>query len=270
VKIINVFSGTGGDGRTMAAAHLVYFGAELLGSKRVAGVSIDRTNELSRHLRSADLMWFDGTRDELPTDLDLLVLDVCNDARSIEVLRPNLWLLMVDDPNAEHAAAQLAPTLAGRVMRVRNYSHGHGLPEDELDLGLQSTNVVLHRCNALASTSETLCAVWADKLGAHSAGAREIREFCAEVFGVVGLLPPEDAPYVRAEPLAPLAEREQQGIGQLAAFFEKFEAATKAEGVVPAEAVDGRVGPRHAGRARDHEGGLRPLPVFVARALHNT
>lgn len=229
MKIINVSSGTGGDGRTMTAAHLVYFGAELLGPKRVAGVSIDRTNELSRHLRSAGLLWFDGTRDELPTDLDLLVFDVCNGARSIEVLRPNLWLLLVDDSNAERAAAEIAPKLSGRVMRVRNYSHGYSLPEDELDLGLQNTNVVLHRCNALAATSESLRAVWADKLGAYSAGAREIREFCAEAFGLVGLLPPADAPYVRAEPLPPLAERELQGLGRLAAFFEKFEAATKAE-----------------------------------------
>jgi hypothetical protein len=229
-KIIVVSSGTGGDGRTMVAAHHVYFGKEL--GLKVAGVSIDRNNDLRQFLRPAGLAWFDGLCDELPSDLDLLVFDVCDGAKSVEVIRPDLWLLLVDDLNAELAAAGLAPTLAGRVMRVRNYWHGYALPDDKRDLSLESTDVVLHRCNALAAATDAVSSVWSSKLGAYSAGARTLRELVAEVFGYVGLLQSEDPPYEqrRGEAPQPFDTREQQGIGRLAAFFDRFEASKHTQG----------------------------------------
>ena len=56
-----------------------------------------------------------------------------------------------------------------------------------------------------------------------------MRELAAEVLRRVGLLPPEDAPYERQDPLRSLTEREQKGAARLGAYFERFAAMKKAE-----------------------------------------
>jgi hypothetical protein len=217
----------GGAGDTTIAAHIIFFGAEL--GLKVAGASIDGANNLRPWMRLAGLPWVDLLCEDPPSDIDLLVIDVGRGAKSVEVLRPNLTLIPVDRAATERGAATTVATVVGDVLRVRNYWRGHHLADDQLTPGLESTNVVLERCNALRATGDSLRPVWATELGAASAGARAMRELAAEVLCRVGLLPPDDAPYERQDPLASLAEREKEGIARVGAFFERFAATQKAE-----------------------------------------
>lgn len=217
----------GGVGNTTTAAHILSFAAEL--GLKVAGASIDQTNGLRPWMRLAGLPWVDALCDDLPNDVDLLVIDVSQGARSIEVLRPSLTLILIDRAAAEQSARATAPTVVGDVLRVRNYWHGRAVPDDQLALDLASANVVIGRCNALRATSDSLRPVWTTPLGAASAGARAMRELAAEVLCRVGLLPAEDAPYERQDKLPSLAERERVGVARLGVFFEGFAAMKKAE-----------------------------------------
>ncbi|MBL9102478.1 MAG: hypothetical protein JNL82_16070 [Myxococcales bacterium] len=217
----------GGVGGTTIAFHIISFGAEL--GLKVAGASIDGANNLRPWMRLAGLPWVDALCDDLPSDVDLLVIDVGPGARSVEVLRPSLTLLPVDRAASERSAAKTAATVVGDVLRVRNYWHGRRLADDQLTPELESVNVILDRCNALRATGESLRPVWVTPLGAASAGARTIRELAAEVLCHVGLLPPDDAPYERQDPLPPLDAREKEGIARLGTFFERFAASQKAE-----------------------------------------
>jgi len=217
----------GGVGRTTIAAHIISFAAEL--GLKVAGASIDGANNLRPWMRLAGIPWVDALCDDLPTDVDLLVIDVGQGARSVEVLRPSLTLIPVDRGAAERSAAATAPTVVGDVMRVRNYWHGRPMADDQAAAELESATVVIDRCNALRATSDSLRPVWATPLGAASAGARAMRELAAEVLCRVGLLPPEGAPYERQGKLSSLAEREKQGVARLGAFFERFAVIKKAE-----------------------------------------
>lgn len=217
----------GGAGCTTLAAHSLFFAAEL--GLKVAGASIDARNDLRPWLRLAGLPWFDALCDELPDDVDLLVIDVGYGAKSVEVLRPSLTLIPVDREAAERGVAAIAAASVGNVMRVRNFSRGVALSDQDLAPEPRSLDVVLSRCDMLAATAGTLRAVWSSTLGAASSGARTIREFAAEALHRVGLLPPEYAPYEQKDRPTSLAEREKQGCARLAAFFERFAATKKAE-----------------------------------------
>ncbi|MBL9102754.1 MAG: hypothetical protein JNL82_17540 [Myxococcales bacterium] len=214
----------GGVGRTTLVAHLLFFAAEF--GLKVVGASIDESNDLYPWLRPAGIRWVDATREDLPTDVDLIVIDVGSSAKSVEVLRPSLTLIPVDRAAAEDCARKTAATVHGDAMRVRNYQ-GLPLSDEQLSPELRSLDVVLTRCDQLAATGWSLRPVWASPLGAASAGARAMRELAAEVLHRVGLLEPEHAPHVRRERIPSLAEREKQGAARLAAYFERF-AATKA------------------------------------------
>lgn len=216
----------GGVGRTMLAAHLLFFSVEL--GLKVVGASIDERNDLYPWLRPAGIRWVDALCEELPTDVDLIVIDVGSSAKSVEVLRPSLTLIPVDRLPAEECARKTAATVHGKVMRVRNYQ-GLPLADEQLSPELRSLDVVLTRCDQLAATGWSLRPVWASPLGAASAGSRTVREFAAEALHRVGLLAPEHAPYVRRERAPSLAEREKQGAARLAAYFERFAATKKTE-----------------------------------------
>ena len=217
----------GGPGRTTLVAHIIFFAAEL--GLKVAGASIDGTNNLLPWMRLAGLPWVDALCEDLPSDVDLLVIDVGQGARSVEVLRPSLTLIPVDRAAAERSAATTAATVVGDVLRVWNLWHGRAVEVDPIALDLESANVIIERCNALRATGDSLRAVWAEPLGAASAGARAMRELAAELLRRVGLLPPQDAPNERQDPLPSLAEREKAGVARLGAYFERFAATKKVE-----------------------------------------
>ena len=95
--IIAYRNNKGGVARTTLAAHTLFLGAEL--GLKVAGVSLDEQNDLALWMQGANLPWFNGLCDDLPTDFDLLVFDVRKNSPLDEVLclGVNLWLLPVDN-----------------------------------------------------------------------------------------------------------------------------------------------------------------------------
>lgn len=102
--------------------------------EKVAGASIDGTNNLRPWMRLAGLPWVDATCDDLPTDVDLLVIDVGQGARTVEVLRPSLTLIPVDRSAAERSAATTAASVVGDVLRVWNLWHGRAVAVEPIAL----------------------------------------------------------------------------------------------------------------------------------------
>jgi hypothetical protein len=187
MKIIGINNEKGGVTSTTLAAHLSFYGTEF--GLTVAGAYLGGPGDLRHWLRPAKIPCFDARREKLPSDVDLLVLDVYSQSRCHEVLRPDIWLVPVDSEEADRRAVALAPRLSGNVRRVRICRY-----EFEVSPELEDTNVVLPYCQAVAATGWSLRPVWAERLGASSAGARAIRELGTEVFVRIGLLPPENTP----------------------------------------------------------------------------
>lgn len=215
MKIIGINNEKGGVTTTTLAAHLSFLGTEF--GLSVAGAYIGTPGDLRHWLQPAKIPCFDARREKLPTDLDLLVLDVYSQSKFHEVLRPDIWLVPVNSTEADRRAVALAPRLHGEVRRVRICRY-----EFEVSPELEDTNVVLPYCQAVAATGWSLRPVWAESLGASSAGARAIRELGAELFVRIGLLPSEHAP--------PLCEERDPEVNELDAlrhltsFFEEMEA----------------------------------------------
>lgn len=185
---IAFFNRAGGVGSTLLAGHLCNSALEF--DLRVAGASLGGPPDLRRWLSQVKIPWYDARHHTIPRDFDLVVWDVNSQTHYEEVVSPNLWLLPVDRPRADQCAVELAETLrSGKVLRVRN----GGLPELELSLELESTNVGIPRCTWLAASECSGRAVWSTEAGARSAGARAVRELAVELFCRVGLLAPTPA-----------------------------------------------------------------------------
>lgn len=212
-KSIAFFNRKGGVGSTTNTAHLCLFGKEL--GLRVVGAWVDGPGDLRRWLRPAGIPCFDALRDEIPSDVDLVVFDVYARTKYDEVMRPNLWLVPVDYVEADLRAVALAPRLAGTVLRLPNFRLGVTC---ELSPELQSTNAVIPCCQALAATDGSLRAVWSTELGARSAGARSVRELGAELFTRVGLLSPEWDSILDTERDESQVD-EREALQRLASFF---------------------------------------------------
>lgn len=221
VNVIGIGNRKGGVGSTMLTGHFCFIAAEL--GLTVAGGWVGGPGDLRHWLRPAKIPCLDARRENLPADIDLLVLDVYSQSNYYEVLRPDIWLIPVDSQEADRRAVALASTLAGNVRRVRNFRH----LECEVSLELESTDTVIPRCQSLAATDGSFQAVWATPLGALSAGARAIRELAAEVFCRIGLLPAPWAPPVSHEPVSEVSEPD--AMKHLASFFEELEAARAAK-----------------------------------------
>lgn len=230
MKVIGIYNRKGGVGSTMLTGHFCFIAAEL--GLSVAGASVGGPGDLRRWLRPAKIPYLDARRDELPTDVDLLVLDVYSQTNYHEVLRPDIWLIPVDYVEADRRAVALASQLIGNVRRVRNFRHLECEVSDELE----STDVIIPRCQSLAATDGSFRAAWATSLGALSAGARAVRELAAEVFCRVGLLPPPGAPPVSHEPEPEVPE--QGAMKHLTSFFEALAAARAAEVHAPKPAMN--------------------------------
>lgn len=212
-KIIGINNDKGGVATTTLAAHLAFLGTEF--GLSVAGAFLGGPSDLRKWLRPAKIRCFDARAERLPSDVDLLVLDVYSNSKYLEVLRPNIWLVPVDSPAADRSAVALAPRLKGEVRRVRIRRY-----EFEAAPELEDTNVAIPFCQAVAATGWSLRPVWADRLGASSAGARAIRELGVEMFVRIGLLPPENAPFLRDDPEPEVNEVE--AIQRLASFFDEM------------------------------------------------
>jgi hypothetical protein len=119
-------------------------------SSRVSRVPSTHSEGRAVSRRLAGIPWVDALCDDLPSDVDLLVIDVGQGARSVEVLRPSLTLILVDRAAAERSAATTARPLrtttdrglAGEPLpRVRRALDAHRCPLPRRALGWRRCGV---------------------------------------------------------------------------------------------------------------------------------
>ena len=99
MKTIAFFNRKGGVGSTIAASHTVFYGHAL--GLSTLGISLDQNNDMAQFL-TPTLPWTDATQAIPPGVWDLRVLDVWAHSNVAHLLRPDLWVMLMDSPTAFH------------------------------------------------------------------------------------------------------------------------------------------------------------------------
>ena len=115
MKKIAFFNWKGGVANTTLAMHSCIYAAER--GLQVAGATLGGLHDLRPSLFRGGVAWHDALED-LPTVGDLLVLDVSSQAESLDMLRPDLWIMPMCNRTAYENAARSVPTLVGPVLWV--------------------------------------------------------------------------------------------------------------------------------------------------------
>jgi hypothetical protein len=125
MKTIAIYNAKGGVGSTVLATAFCIILARA--GVRVVGASLDSCRELRQFLTRHGIPWFDALA-ELPEGEEVLILDVRSTTRIVDVLRPTLWVVPMDNRTAYENAINVMPQLAGPALWVwSNVS----LPADE-------------------------------------------------------------------------------------------------------------------------------------------
>lgn len=123
MKTIAFFNRKGGVGSTLFASHTAFYGHAL--GLSTLGVSLDQNKDMAQFLTPA-LPWADATEDIPPGEWDLRVLDVWAHSEAAHMLRPDLWVMLMNSPTAFHQGMRaIAEELVGPVLCVWN----KGLPD---------------------------------------------------------------------------------------------------------------------------------------------
>jgi hypothetical protein len=125
MKTIAIYNAKGGVGSTVLATAFCIILARA--GVRVVGASLDSCRELRQFLTRRGIPWFDALA-ELPEGEEVLVLDVRSTTRIVDVLRPTLWVVPMDNRTAYENAINVMPQLAGPALWVWS---NVGLPADE-------------------------------------------------------------------------------------------------------------------------------------------
>jgi hypothetical protein len=128
MKTIAFFNAKGGVGSTMLAGCTTIFATEACID--VVGASLDPRRDLRRWMDHQDIPWIDAIADVPQPDLeyrDLLVLDVHAGTGSVDVIRPDLWVVPMDSQMAYEHAVRLAPMRHGPELWVWNNVLGDGV-----------------------------------------------------------------------------------------------------------------------------------------------
>jgi hypothetical protein len=227
----NSWNRKGGVGSTMLTGHFCFIAAEL--GLSVAGASVGGPGDLRHWLRPAKIPCFDARRETSSRRTSTSSCSTCTRRRTTtRCSAPTSGSSPSTSVEADRRAVALASQLVGNVRRVRNFRHLECEVSDELE----STDVIIPRCQSLAATDGSFRAAWATPLGALSAGARAVRELAAEVFCRVGLLPTPGTPSVNHEPEPEVPEPD--AMKRLSSFFEALAAARAAEVHAPKPAMN--------------------------------
>lgn len=190
--IIAFHNTKGGVGTTLLAAHACALAREH--GLRVTALAFDSTQDLSKWLRPLGIACADGLpSEELPDDIDLIVIDVSTGAPSIP-LDPDLWVIPIDCGFSIDCAFALSDRLTGRVLWLENRAHGHTSRSITLPRFLEGVQVRtgpsgVPRSRALWLAGNERSIVWADDEGACSAGACRLRAALTDVLIQAGALP---------------------------------------------------------------------------------
>ena len=128
MKTIAFFNTKGGVGSTMLAGCSTIFATEA--GVDVVGASLDPRRDLRRWMDHQDIPWIDAITDVPQPDLehrDLLVLDVHAGTTSLDVIRPNLWVVPMDSQMAYEHAVRSAPMRHGPELWVWSNVLGDGV-----------------------------------------------------------------------------------------------------------------------------------------------
>ena len=185
MKKIAFFNWKGGVANTTLAMHSCIYAAER--GLQVAGATLGGMHDLRPSLFRGGVAWHDALED-LPTVGDLLVLDVSSQAESLDVLRPDLWIMPMCNRTAYENAARSVPTLVGPVLWV--WSLGFAWQDDvpvHLRDRVSMSPVIIPKSRAVIENAEADLAAWGTRVGARSPGARAIQQFTEDILGRVGL-----------------------------------------------------------------------------------
>ena len=193
MKTIAFFNRKGGVGSTIFASHTVLYGHAL--GRSALGISLDQNNDMAQFLTPA-LPWADATEAIPPEKWDLRVLDVWAHSNAAHLLRPNLWVMLMDSPTAFHNGMRaIAEELVGPVLCVWN----KGLPDPSDRSPLRVPELLAGRVTFAdvriprrPELDMLPGSVWASD--PDSAGAREMLQLVSEVLARVGLHPPGAPP----------------------------------------------------------------------------
>ena len=201
MKIIAWYNAKGGIGSTTGAAHTCIHAAEH--GVRVAGASLEQNRELRRWLTSYGIPWFDAT-EQLPSDVELLVLDVWSHSGIADALSPDLWVMGMDNRTAFENACNVLPGLSGPALWVWSRVFDEPGYAEELRARfpvpehLQSRVTLwdesLPWTSVIENASENCVAVWE---GGNSAEARLLRELAQGILERVGCRSREHHPLTR-------------------------------------------------------------------------
>lgn len=122
VKTIAFYNPRSGAGTTTLAAFACIFAAD--DGVSVTGASLDPSRSLMRWLVNYQgIPWVDASSRamaELVNHEDLVVLDVSSMSQCTDILRPDLWVMPMNDRAAYEAATLIAPSLTGPILWVWN------------------------------------------------------------------------------------------------------------------------------------------------------
>lgn len=191
VKSIAFYNPRSGVGTTTLAAFACISAAN--DGVPVKGASLDPSRALMRWLVNYQgIAWVDAsspTMAELVEYEELLVLDVSSASQCLDILRPDLWVMPMNDRAAYEAAVRIAPSLTGPILWVWNKIPYPGrCPESD---SLRESSVVpQHLADRVAFTEDV---IWEDFGISYYAnecdmaepwmteGARAAYQFCREL-----------------------------------------------------------------------------------------
>jgi len=193
MKTINFFNRKGGVGSTLYASHTVFYGHAL--GRSTLGISLDQNNDMAQFL-TPTLPWADATEGIPPGPWDLRVVDVWAHSNVAHLLRPDLWVMLMDSPTAFHNGMRaIAEELVGPVLCVWN----KGLPEPRDTSPLRVPEALAGRVTFAdiriprrPELDMLPGCVWASD--PDSTGASEMLQLVSEIVARVGLHPPGAPP----------------------------------------------------------------------------
>ena len=166
----------GGVGSTTLAAHMCVLAHEL--GIKVAGVSVDFTQELPRWLKGSGIPSIEIDLEHGDSDADLIVMDV--HSQDEPPLRPDVWVLPICDNASARNAGDVSDRLQGHLIWLGNKGFkivegpAHLVEDVELALPMPFSR-------ALLQAGEELAIVWNVPTLAPSSGAWALRATLRDV-----------------------------------------------------------------------------------------
>lgn len=228
MKIVAIYNAKGGVSTTTLAGNLTIFAAER--GVRVRAATLGPEHDLERFIRRMGLDWHDAL-EGLPTEGDLLILDVHSHIDLPAVLEPDLWLVPMCNRTAYENAGRVLPSLTGPALWVwtRGVAYCHQIPAALRDRA-SFASVIIPRCPAVEESLISSAAPWYTPDGEGSPGSRAVQALAHEVLTRLDIpLAPATSLPLGPRPTGPYPSirdfraREEEARPKLAAYFARHQ-----------------------------------------------